>query len=127
MEQNKIRTYLFYAVGEILVVMKNNCPVRDNLLVEMLKPTPAVRAVRYDICQATHSILNHIAYQPEVGRDLRHAVFCMHFNFYPYAVPTGQKPYRKQITVTRGVHKICGVPFFSGKSSVFTINLKQKD
>ena len=49
------------------------CPIREYILVEFMKPTPAARAVGYDICRATHLILNHIAYQPAVGHSLRHA------------------------------------------------------
>gem|GEM_PF-6645071 len=43
-------------------------PVRDGISVELMNATRELRAVRYDICRATHLILNHIAY-------LRHAGF----------------------------------------------------
>jgi|GEM_PF-2026349 len=45
-----VRKYLLYAVGEILlVVMRNNCPVRDYLLVEIKRPTTTPCAARYNL------------------------------------------------------------------------------
>ena len=41
-EEDRVRTYFYYAVGEILLVMIvifKNCPVRDCLLVESMRPT----------------------------------------------------------------------------------------
>ena len=50
MEKNKIRTYLLYAVGEIfLVMMRNNCPVRDYPSVELKMQTTTSCAVRSKI------------------------------------------------------------------------------
>ena len=49
-EEDNVRKYLLYAVGEILlVVMRNNCPVRDYLSVETNKTTTTSCAVRYNI------------------------------------------------------------------------------
>jgi hypothetical protein len=50
-EQENIRKYLLYAIGEILlVVIGKLCPVRDYLSVETITPTASHRAVRYGIC-----------------------------------------------------------------------------
>ncbi|MFO7847608.1 MAG: hypothetical protein R6V27_13665 [Balneolaceae bacterium] len=50
MEQNKVHTYIFYAIGEImLVVIGKPCPVWDYLSVETKTPTDTHRAVRYNI------------------------------------------------------------------------------
>jgi hypothetical protein len=50
MEQNKVRTYILYAIGEILlVVIVNNCPVRDCLSVAIKIPITIPCAVRYNI------------------------------------------------------------------------------
>jgi hypothetical protein len=76
-EQENIRKYLLYAIGEILlVVIGKLCPVRDYLSVETITPTATHRAVRlrpptgwYGICGNLDIDLDtaHIAY-------LRHAV-----------------------------------------------------
>ena len=92
-EQDNVRKYLLYAIGKILlVVIGNNCPVRDYLSVELMNAPQGIRAVRYEICRAMHSILNHIAYQPAVGHSLRHAGLWVLSFFYRYVVPTGQTP-----------------------------------
>lgn len=50
MEQNKIRTYFFYAIGEIfLVVIRNTCPIRDYLSVEIKRRNTNPCAVRYNL------------------------------------------------------------------------------
>jgi hypothetical protein len=76
-EQNNVRKYLLYAIGEILlVVIGKPCPVRDNIWVETMYSPHAHRAVRlrpptgwYGICGNLDIDLDtaHIAY-------LRHAV-----------------------------------------------------
>jgi len=49
-EEDNVRKYLLYAIGEILlVVIRDNCPVRDYLLVEIKMPTTIPCAVRYNI------------------------------------------------------------------------------
>jgi len=88
--ESKISKYLLYAIGEILlVVIGKPCPVRDYLSVEIKRPTLAARAVRYDICRAMHSILNHIVYQPVGRHGLRHAGFLLAFCFLPIYCPYG--------------------------------------
>ncbi len=48
--EDNVRKYLFYAIGEILlVVIENMCPVRDYLSVETMESPNALRAVRYGI------------------------------------------------------------------------------
>lgn len=68
MEQNKIRTYFLYAIGEILlVVIKNNCPAsRDCLSVEIKMPTtnlcavkPACPVGKYNICSLPNESGRH--------------------------------------------------------------------
>jgi hypothetical protein len=69
-EQENIRKYLLYAIGEILlVVIGKLCPVRDYLSVETITPTATHRAVRYGICGnlVIDVDTTHMAY-------LRHAV-----------------------------------------------------
>ena len=49
-DEDNARKYLLYAIGEILlVVMMNNCPVRDYLSVETSRTTTTLCAVRYSI------------------------------------------------------------------------------
>ncbi|MGF1671490.1 MAG: hypothetical protein ACFCU6_13655 [Balneolaceae bacterium] len=49
-EQENVRKYTLYAIGEILlVVIGNNCPVRDYLSVEKSRKTTTLCAVRYNI------------------------------------------------------------------------------
>jgi len=49
-EKDKIRTYLFYAIGEILlVVIGIFCPVRDYISVEIKRAKTNHRAVRSKI------------------------------------------------------------------------------
>ena len=49
-EEDNVRKYLLYAIGEIrLVVMRSNCPVMDYLSVEIKMLTTNPCAVRYNI------------------------------------------------------------------------------
>ena len=49
-DQDNVRKYLLYAIGEILlVVIVKICPVRDYLSVETITPTLNHCAVRYNI------------------------------------------------------------------------------
>jgi hypothetical protein len=88
-EQENVRKYLLYAIGEILLVVIGIFrPVRDNLRVEtMYSPNPH-RVVRYGICRNPDMTTNHMAY-------LRHTGPCMLSAFYRYVVPTGQNPSAK--------------------------------
>lgn len=83
-EEDKTRSYLLYAMGEILlVVIGNTCPVRDYLSVETMDGPNDHRAVRYGICRNTDVATNHMAY-------LRYAVLRAVFIFYQHVGPTGQ-------------------------------------
>jgi len=49
-EQDNVRKYLLYAIGEILlVVIKKPCPVRDYISVEIKRLKTNHCAVRYNI------------------------------------------------------------------------------
>ena len=49
-EQDNVRKYIFYAIGEILLVVEGDkCPVRDYLSVETKTPTDNHCAIRYNI------------------------------------------------------------------------------
>lgn len=49
-EEDNVRKYLLYAVGEILpVVIGKPCPVRNNIWVEVNRPNTNPCAVRYNI------------------------------------------------------------------------------
>lgn len=100
-ERNKIRTYLLYTLVEILLKLPTKiCPIKDYLWVEMLKPTPAVRALRYEVWQATNSMLTHIAYP-------RHAGFYLYSGFYQYLVPTEQFPSVNSFNQCKSVVETC--------------------
>ena len=59
---NKTRANLFYTIEEnLLVVMRNSCPVRDYLSVELMNAPRGLRAVRYGMCLNIYSSLNHMA------------------------------------------------------------------
>jgi len=83
-EQNKVRAYFLYAIGEILLnLLTKTCPGRDYLSVELMDGPNDHRAVRYGMCQNNDVATNHMAY-------LRHAVLRAVSVFYQYVVPTGQ-------------------------------------
>ncbi len=51
-EQENVRKYLIYTIGEILLVVigiLQNCPVRDSPSVEINRTTTTFCAVRYNI------------------------------------------------------------------------------
>jgi len=86
-DEDNVRKYLLYAIGEILLnLLTKTCPVRDYLSVELMNAPRGLRAVRYDICRENRWAHHHIAY-------LRHAGFwAFSFFYYRYIVPTGQIP-----------------------------------
>ena len=98
-EQDNVRKYLLYAIGEILlVVIGKPCPVRDNIWVETMESPKTHSAVRYGICRNRDVAINHIAY-------LRHAALCLHSDFYRYVVPTGHisKPGASAVNVPHSI------------------------
>jgi hypothetical protein len=79
-------------------IQNKACPVRDFKWVEMMNAPLGIRAVRYDICRAIDSDLNHIAY-------LRQAVLFLHAMFYPYSVPPGHMSSLKSVILKRNMNK----------------------